>query len=99
LDSRAAIRTEELWIAAFLLDVGVKKIHESWMEFSERSHKFCRKEKFMETTANKKMETNTRNKGKGKWGSRIYNFLASGGLILVLVTGFIIAVIIVSMLS
>jgi len=69
------------------------------MEFSERSHKSCRKEKFMGTTANEKMETNAKDKGKGKWGSYIYNFLASGGLILVLVAGFIIAVIIVSMLS
>ena len=53
----------------------------------------------METTANEKMGTYTRDNRKGKWGSRIYNFLASGGLILVLVAGFIIAVIIISMLS
>jgi hypothetical protein len=69
------------------------------MEFSEKSHKSFGKEKFMETTANEKMKTNTRDNRKGKWGSRIYNFLASGGLILVLVAGFIIAVIIVSKLS
>ncbi len=55
----------------------------------------------MEAATRKKMETNIKGeeKGKRKWGSRIYSFLASGGLILVLVAGFIIAVIIVSKLS
>lgn len=55
----------------------------------------------METGANEKMQMNMRDEGKGKrgWGSRIYTFLASGGLILVLVGGFIIAVIIISKLS
>jgi len=54
----------------------------------------------MESATNEKMETNIGDKGKGKrkWGSRIYNFLASGGLILVLIGGFIIAVIIISKL-
>jgi len=52
----------------------------------------------METTANEKIETTKRGE-KATWGSRIYTFLASGGLILVLVAGFIIAVIIVSKLS
>jgi len=55
----------------------------------------------MEEETNKKMVPDIKGegKGKGKWGSRIYNFLASGGLILVLVGGFIIAVIIISKLS
>ncbi len=55
----------------------------------------------MEAAAGNKMAANTGDKGKGKrkWGSRIYNFLASGGLILVLVGGFIVAVIIISKLS
>lgn len=55
----------------------------------------------MEEATNKKMEANIKDEGKGKrkWGSRIYTFLASGGLILVLVGGFIIAVIIISKLS
>ncbi len=55
----------------------------------------------METGTNEKMQMNMRDgrKGKRKWGSRIYNFLASGGIILVLIGGFIIAVIIISKLS
>jgi hypothetical protein len=55
----------------------------------------------METATNEKMGSNIKNgeKGKRKWGSRIYNFLASGRLMLVLVAGFIIAVIVVSKLS
>ncbi len=55
----------------------------------------------METAAVEKLGSNTKNeeKRKRKWGNRIYNFLASGGLILVLVAGLIIAVIIVSKLS
>jgi len=55
----------------------------------------------MEAGPGNKTETNIGDKEKGKrnWGSRIYNFLASGGLILVLVGGFIIAVIIISKVS
>jgi len=55
----------------------------------------------MEETTNKKMVPDIKDEGKGKrgWGNRIYTFLASGGLILVLIGGFIIAVIIVSKLS
>ena len=55
----------------------------------------------METVTNQKMETNVREeeKGKRKWGSRIYTFLASGGILIVLVVGFIIAVIIIGKLS
>jgi len=55
----------------------------------------------MEGATKEKIETNIRDEGKGKrkWGSRIYNFLASGGLILVIIAGFIIAVIIISKLS
>ncbi len=55
----------------------------------------------MEAGPLSKAETNIGDKGKGKrgWGGRIYTFLASGGLILVLVGGFIIAVIIISKLS
>jgi hypothetical protein len=55
----------------------------------------------MEAETNNKMGANIKDEGKEKrkWGSRIYNFLASGGLILVLVGGFIIAVIIISKLS
>ena len=55
----------------------------------------------METATNGKTGSNIKNEEKGKptWGSRIYTFLASGGLILVIVAGFIIAVIIVSKLS
>jgi hypothetical protein len=55
----------------------------------------------METATNERIGSNIKDeeKGKRKWGSRIYTFLASGGLILVLVAGFIIAVIIVSKLS
>jgi hypothetical protein len=54
----------------------------------------------METGTNEKIQMNKRDGGKGKrkWGSRIYNFLASGGLILVLIGGFIVAVIIISKL-
>ena len=50
----------------------------------------------MEEATNKKMETNIINEGKGKrkWGSRIYNFLAYGGIILVLIGGFLIYIII-----
>lgn len=71
------------------------------MEILEGSHKSCGKEKCMETITNLKTGSNFKNEEKGKrtWGSRIYTFLASGGLILVLVAGFIIAVIIVSKLS
>jgi hypothetical protein len=55
----------------------------------------------MEEANNKKMVPDIKDEGKGKrkWGSLIYNFLASGGLILVLVGGFIVAVIIISKLS
>ena len=55
----------------------------------------------MEEGTNKKMVPDIKDQGKRKrkWGSRIYNFLASGGTILVLVGGFIIAVIIISKLS
>jgi len=55
----------------------------------------------METATNERIGSDIKDeeKGKRKWGSRIYNFLASGGLMLVLVAGFIIAVIVVSKLS
>ena len=55
----------------------------------------------MEAETNEEIQVNVKNgeKKKRKWGSRIYNFLASGGLILVIVGGFVIAVIIISKLS
>jgi hypothetical protein len=55
----------------------------------------------MEEATNKRTVPDIKDEGKGKqgWGSRIYTFLASGGLILVLIGGFIIAVIIASKLS
>jgi len=55
----------------------------------------------MQTETSEKMGTTIKKeeKRKGTWGSRIYTFLASGGLILVLIGGFIIAVVIVSKLS
>ncbi len=55
----------------------------------------------MEAAPGNKTEASIGDKGKGKRkrGSRIYNFLASGGLLLVLVGGFIVAVIIISKLS
>ncbi len=74
----------------------VRNWTENYQKGNSSCYKFCRKEKFMEKATNDKMETNIMDEGKGKrkWGSRIYNFLAYGGIILVLIGGFVIYIII-----
>jgi preprotein translocase subunit SecF len=54
----------------------------------------------MEGATNEKMENNVKQEGKGKrtWGSRIFNFLAYGGFMLVLVA-IVVIIIVISLLT
>lgn len=76
----------------------VRNWTENYQKGNSSCYKSCGKEKLMEKATNEKMETNIMDEGKGKgkrkWGSRIYNFLAYGGIILVLIGGFVIYIII-----
>jgi hypothetical protein len=60
-----------------------------------------RKEEYMETTPNGRVEVSGREEGKKKrsWGSAFFTFLASGGIILLLIAGVAIAVVVSILVS